>query len=70
MSFLLEGITAVTWQQAVMYVVGIILIWLAVKRNMNHPFFCPWVLAPYWSTCRIPVWWTRWYRERYLRPES
>lgn len=53
-----------------MYVVGIILIWLAVKRNMNHPFFCPWVLAPYWSTCRIPVWWTRWYRERYLRPES
>lgn len=59
MSFLLEGITAVTWQQAVMY-----------RRNMNHPFFCPWVLAPYWSTCRIPVWWTRWYRERYLRPES
>lgn len=40
MSFLLKAL-AVTWQQAVMYVVGIILIWLAVKRNMNHPFFCP-----------------------------
>ena len=70
MSFLLEGITAVTWQQAVMYVVGIILIWLAVKKEYEPSFFCPWVLAPYWSTCRIPVWWTRWYRERYLRPES
>ena len=33
MSFLLEGILAVTWQQLVMYVVGIVLIWLAVKKE-------------------------------------
>ena len=41
MSFLLEGITAVTWQQAVMYVVGIILIWLAVKKEYE-----PYLLLP------------------------
>ena len=31
MEFLMEGICAVTWQQLVMYAVGIILIWLAIK---------------------------------------
>ena len=33
MSFLLDGVMAVTWQQIVMYVVGIVLIWLAVKKG-------------------------------------
>ena len=41
MSFLLEGITAVTWQQAVMYVVGIILIWLAVKKAYEPSLLLP-----------------------------
>ena len=41
MSFLLEGITAVTWQQAVMYVVGIILIWLAVKKEYVPSLLLP-----------------------------
>lgn len=41
MSFLLEGITAVTWQQAVMYVVGIILIWLAVKKEYELSLLLP-----------------------------
>ena len=41
MSFLLEGITAVTWQQAVMYVVGIILIWLAVKKEYEPSLLLP-----------------------------
>ena len=41
MSFLLEGITAVTWQQALMYVVGIILIWLAVKKEYEPSLLLP-----------------------------
>ena len=41
MSFLLEGITAVTWQQAVMYVVGIILIWLVVKKEYEPSLLLP-----------------------------
>ena len=41
MSFLLEGITAVTWQQAVMYGVGIILIWLAVKKEYEPSLLLP-----------------------------
>ena len=41
MSFLLEGITAVTWQQAVMYVVGIILIWLAVNKEYEPSLLLP-----------------------------
>ena len=41
MSFLLEGITAVTWQQAVMYVAGIILIWLAVKKEYEPSLLLP-----------------------------
>ena len=41
MSFLLEGITAVTWPQAVMYVVGIILIWLAVKKEYEPSLLLP-----------------------------
>lgn len=41
MSFLLEGITAITWQQAVMYVVGIILIWLAVKKEYEPSLLLP-----------------------------
>ena len=41
MSFLLEGITAVTWQQAVMYVVGICLIWLAVKKGYEPSLLLP-----------------------------
>ena len=45
MSFLLEGITAVTWQQAVMYVVGIILIWLAVKKEYEPSLLLPLVFG-------------------------
>ena len=41
MSFLLEGILAVTWQQLVMYVVGIVLIWLAVKKEYEPSLLLP-----------------------------
>ncbi len=41
MNFLLEGITSITWQQAVMYLVGIALIWLAVKKKYEPALLLP-----------------------------
>ncbi len=35
MDFLTEGILSITWQQVVMYVIGGLLIWLAVKKEME-----------------------------------
>lgn len=36
---LLEGFTGFTWQHAVMLVIGAVLIYLAIKKNMNHFYF-------------------------------
>lgn len=41
MEFLLEGIMSVTWQQLVMYGVGILLIWLAVKKGYEPSLLLP-----------------------------
>lgn len=41
MEFLLEGIRALTWQQVVMYAVGIILIWLAIKKEYEPSLLLP-----------------------------
>ena len=41
MSFLLEGFMAVTWQQLVMYAVGIILIYLAIKKGYEPSLLLP-----------------------------
>ena len=41
MDFLLEGILAITPQQLVMYVVGIVLIWLAVKKEYEPSLLLP-----------------------------
>lgn len=41
MEFLIEGICALTWQQLVMYAVGIILIWLAVKKGYEPSLLLP-----------------------------
>ena len=41
MSFLWEGICAVTWQQIVMYVVGAVLIWLAIKKEYDPSLLLP-----------------------------
>ncbi len=35
MNFLIEGITSVTWQQLVMYVIGVSLIYLAIYKDME-----------------------------------
>jgi sodium ion-translocating decarboxylase beta subunit len=41
MSFLLEGITAVTWRELVMYAVGGLLIYLAVKKEYEPSLLLP-----------------------------
>lgn len=41
MSFLLDGFMAVTWQQLVMYIVGIILIYLAIKKEYEPSLLLP-----------------------------
>ena len=41
MSFLVEGLLAVTWQQLVMYVIGIVLIWLAIKKEYEPSLLLP-----------------------------
>ncbi len=41
MDFILEGIKAITWQQCVMYCVGILLIWLAIKKQYEPSLLLP-----------------------------
>ena len=41
MEFLLDGILSVTWQQLLMYGVGILLIWLAVKKEYEPALLLP-----------------------------
>ena len=41
MEFLVEGILALTWKQVVMYVIGIILIWLAIKKEYEPALLLP-----------------------------
>ncbi len=42
MDFLLGGILATTWKDLVMYCVGGILIYLAIRKNWNPRCFCRW----------------------------
>ena len=41
MQFIWEGLLAVTWQQAVMYLVGGLLIWLAIKKDFEPALLLP-----------------------------
>ena len=41
MEFLWEGLLSITWQQAVMYVVGAVLIWLAIKKEYEPSLLLP-----------------------------
>ena len=40
-SFLHENLTAITWQQLVMYVVGAVLIWLAIEKGFEPALLMP-----------------------------
>ncbi len=41
MEFLWEGLLSITWQQVVMYLVGAILIWLAIKKDYEPALLLP-----------------------------
>lgn len=41
MEFLTEGLKMLTWQQVVMYIVGIVLIWLAIKKEYEPALLLP-----------------------------
>jgi len=41
MDFLLEGITSITWQQCIMYVIGVILIYLAINKDFEPALLMP-----------------------------
>ena len=41
MEFLTEGLMALTWQQIVMYGIGILLIWLAIKKEYDPSLLLP-----------------------------
>ncbi len=41
MEFLVEGIMSITWQQGVMYLVGLALIWLAIKKGYEPSLLLP-----------------------------
>lgn len=41
MNFIIEGIMSVTWQQIVMYAIGILLIWLAIKKEYEPSLLLP-----------------------------
>ena len=41
MEFLWEGLLSITWQQLVMYLVGAVLIWLAIKKEYEPTLLLP-----------------------------
>ncbi len=41
MKFMIEGLLNVTWQQGIMYLVGFILIFLAIKKNLEPALLLP-----------------------------
>ena len=41
MSFLVDGLMAITWQQCVMHAIGILLIWLAIKKEYEPSLLLP-----------------------------
>ena len=41
MEFLVSGILSITWQQVVMYVIGVVMIYLAVKKEYEPSLLLP-----------------------------
>ena len=41
MDFLWSGLLSITWQQVVMYVVGLLLIYLAIEKNYEPALLLP-----------------------------
>lgn len=55
MDFLLSGIMAITWQQCVMYLVGGVLIYLAIQKGFEPSLLLPMGFGQYWSIFRHRV---------------
>ena len=41
MDFLISGILAITWKQVIMYLVGLVLIYLAIKKEYEPSLLLP-----------------------------
>ena len=41
MAFILDGLMAITWQKIIMYAVGTLLIYLAIKKNYEPALLLP-----------------------------
>ena len=41
MDFLVENLSAISWQQVIMWVIGGVLIWLAIKKEMEPTLLLP-----------------------------
>ena len=55
MADLFSNVTEIQWQMVVMWIIGGLLIWLAIKKKWNPPCCCPWDLAQSWSTFPGPA---------------
>lgn len=59
MSMLYEYIMMIEWQQVVMWAIGGLLIFLAIRFDMEPTLLLPMALAPYWSICLSQAQWIR-----------
>ena len=50
MDFLISGLLAITWKQLVMYLIGLLLIYLAIKMGRDYPGLAA---SGVWSSDRI-----------------
>ena len=59
MEFLVEGLRAVTWQQVVMYLVGFVLIYLAIRKEYEPSLLLPMGFGAILVTYPSQVCWIR-----------
>lgn len=55
MEFIYEGLLSITPQQVVMYLVGLLLIYLAIKKEYEPALLLPMASAPFSSIFRCPA---------------
>lgn len=53
MADLFSNVTEIQWQMVVMWVIGGLLIWLAIKKEMEPTLLLPWALVQFWLTCLV-----------------
>lgn len=55
MEFIYEGLLSITPQQVIMYLVGLLLIYLAIKKEYEPALLLPMASAPFWSISPCPA---------------